>query len=227
MKQEKTLLASSMKSSTYYTFLDAPKSTGLRASGSQNSTICWLAWTGFLAPSSKLKLQIYHGKKNKPFVSALSTLSCGWMFPISYFYTSVFFTIMTTDPPSTPKCRAQMSWSRVFNNCEAQPIFSSHREVSPRLCNHTILITTTEFVETGHKQLFTTAQKSAQAAKSTQEIGQVLKGNSYSDLTTGLHNQHHNWVQAQLHCVHGNSRHCTVDMATVHGLHRTNWLTKC
>lgn len=96
-----------------------------RSKGFRESELCWLAWTGFLAPSSKLKLPIYQGKKNESFVSALSTLSSGWMFPVSHFHTSAFFTMMTTDSPSTPKCRAQMHWSIVFNSCEVQPIFPS------------------------------------------------------------------------------------------------------
>lgn len=63
----------------------------------------------------------------------------------------------------------------VFNEHKAHAIFSSHGEVTPRLCNYTIVITRTEFVETGRNKLLTTAQKSTQAAKCTQEIGQVLR----------------------------------------------------
>lgn len=106
---------------------------------------------------------------------------------IILFYTSVFFTMMTTDPPSTSKCRAQVNRLIVFNKREVHPIFSSHGEVTPRLCNYTILITTSEFAETGQNKLFATAQKSTQAANSTQEIGQVLRQAAHIQLLLKLY----------------------------------------
>lgn len=82
--------------------------------------------------------------------------------------------MMITDPPSTSKCRAQMNRLIVFNKREVNAIFSSHGEVTLRLC------------KTGHNQLFATAQKSTQAAKSTQEIGQVLRRVAYIQLSLKL-----------------------------------------
>lgn len=80
-----------------------------------------------------------------------------------------------------------MNRSIVFNKCEVHAIFSSQGEVPPKLCNHTILITTTKFVESGHNKLFQTAQKSTQAVNFTQEIGQVIRQVAHIQLLIKLY----------------------------------------
>lgn len=53
-------------------------------------------------------------------------------------------------------------------------IFSIHEEITPRMCK---LATTNSAA----------AQKPTEAAEPTQELGQVLRGGSYSALTKALH----------------------------------------
>lgn len=107
--------------------------------------------------------------------------------PISQFYTPAFFTMMTTDSPSTSACRAQRNKWIGFSKCEVHAIFSSQGAVTPRLCNRTRLITTTKFVETGLNKLFATTQKPTQAAKSKQETGQVLRQVAHIHLSWKLY----------------------------------------
>lgn len=73
------------------------------------------------------------------------------------------------------KHRSQMNKLIIFTKCEVHAIFSGHGQVTPRLCHHTTVTTTAEFAEMGHSKPFATALKSTQAAKSTQETGQVLR----------------------------------------------------
>lgn len=93
---------------------------------------------------------------------------------------------MTRDPPSTLQCRTQMNRLIVFNKHEVHAIFSSHGEVTPRLWNYIVLITTTEFADSGHNKLFATTQKSTRAANSAQEIGWVLRQVAHIQLSLKL-----------------------------------------
>lgn len=61
----------------------------------------------------------------------------------------------------------------VFNKHEVHMIFSIHEEITPRICK----LATANFAA---------AQKPTQAAEPTQELGQVVRGSSYSALTKAL-----------------------------------------
>lgn len=93
---------------------------------------------------------------------------------ITLFYTPIFFTMMRPYSPSTSECGVQRIRVIVFNKHEVHKIFSIHEEITPRMCK----LATTNFAA---------AQKPTQAAEPTQELGQVLRGSSYSALTKALH----------------------------------------